>query len=109
RGVLYEFALTPDVFDAKVVDGALVLGFTLVQFLTGMCDNGLVASLHKGRWLDCVEDRVKRLSPDLKDKILSCFKTLHDRHRLVRHPRRLAGDPTNDHDWLDLALESHWK
>jgi hypothetical protein len=108
--VLYEFVLTPDVFDRKVLGGNPALGVTLIQLLRGMCDNGLVANLHRDRWFNCVEDRVEQLSadlPNLKDKILSCFKTLHDRHRFVRHPRRLDGDPAGDNEWLDLALESH--
>jgi len=105
--VLYEFALTPDVFHSALLDDKPVLGVILIQLLRGMCDNGLVANLHKDRWLEYTKVRLERVSPDLKDKILSCFKTLHDRHRFVRHPRRLAGDPTNDSDWLELALESH--
>lgn len=105
--MLYEFAMTPDVFDATAVDLNPALGVILVQLLRGMCDNGLIANLHKNRWLGYVKDRIERLSPGLKDKIFTCFNTLHDRHRFVRHPRRLAGDPASANDWLELALESH--
>src|ERR671925_365444 len=40
-------------------------------------------------------------------KVIACLNTLHDRHRLVRHPRRMQSDPTADSEWLELALESH--
>lgn len=106
--MLYEFAMTPDVFDTTVVDADPTLGVILVQLLRGMCDNGLIANLHRDRWVRHVmEQRLTRLSSSLRDKVISCLNTLHDRHRLVRHPRRMQGDPTADSEWLDLALESH--
>jgi hypothetical protein len=74
-----------------------------------MCDNGLIANLHKDYWQRCVKDRIERLSPSVKDKVIACFKILDDRHRFVRHPRKQTGDPASDIDWLDLALESHAK
>jgi hypothetical protein len=106
--VLYEFAMTPDVFDTTVVDDDPTLGVALVQLLRGMCDNGLIANLHRDRWARHVmEHRLKRLPPTFRDKVITCLNTLHDRHRLVRHPRRMQGDPTADSEWLELALESH--
>jgi hypothetical protein len=100
--------MTPDVFDAAVVDSNPTLGVVLVQLLRGMCDNGLVANLHRERWIGHVmEHRLAGLSPNLRDKVISCLKILHDRHRLVRHPRRMQGEPTADGEWLELALESH--
>lgn len=106
--VLYEFAITPEVFDVSVVGGNPTLGRVLVELLRGLCDNGMVANLNKDRWIRHVkDDRVQRLVPDLKDKVVACLNTLQDRHRLVRHPRRVVGDPATDTEWLDLALESH--
>lgn len=106
--MLYEFAITPDVFRPDVVNADPVLGLTLVQLLRGLCDNGLVANLHKDRWIrHIMNNNVATLSPALRDTIITCLNVLHDRHRLVRHPRRLQGDPASDHEWLDLALESH--
>jgi hypothetical protein len=106
--VLYEFAMPPDVFATTVVDGDPTLGVVLVQLLKGMCDNGLIANLHRDRWTrHVIEHRLTRLSPALRDKVVACLNTLHDRHRLVRHPRRMQGDPTADGEWLELALESH--
>lgn len=106
--MLYEFAMTPELFDASTanVDGSA--GTVLVELLRGIAENGLLANLHKDRWLRHVtEARVSSLPPTLKDKIMTCLKVLHDRHRLVRHPKCMSGDPSSDLDWLNLALDSH--
>jgi len=106
--LLYEFAITPDVFRVDVVGADPVLELTLVQLLRGLYDNGMVANLHKDRWIRHIRDNhVATLSPTLRDKIITCLNVLENRHRLVRHPRRVQGDPASDKEWLDLALESH--
>ncbi len=106
--MLYEFAMTPDLFDASVANSDSSAGIILVELLRGIAENGLLANLHKDRWLRHVtEQRVTTLSPALKDKVLTCLSVLHDRHRLVRHPKCVAGDPDTDQDWLKLAFDSH--
>lgn len=106
--MLYEFAMTPELFDASVqgTDGSA--GVILVELLRGMAENGLLANLHKDRWLRHVtEKKATTLSPALRDKIFACLSVLDGRHRLVRHQKRMSGDPACDMDWLNLALESH--
>ncbi len=106
--MLYEFAMTPDLFDASVQNANGTAGVILVELLKGIAENGLLANLHKDRWLrHVINDRISTLSPDLKDKVQTCLSVLHDRHRLVRHPRCMNGDPGTDVDWLMLALDSH--
>jgi len=106
--VLYEFAMTPDLFDASVANTDGRASIILVELLRGIAENGLSANLHKDRWLRHVtEKRATTLSPALKDKVLACLSVLHDRHRLVRHPKCMAGDPGNDKEWLNLAFDSH--
>lgn len=104
--MLYEFAMTPDLFDAAVIntDNA---GTILVQLLRGIAENGLLADLHKNKWSSHITSRVNSLQPSIKDKVMTCLVKLRDRHRLVRHPRCMTGDPITDQDWLNLALESH--
>jgi hypothetical protein len=100
--------MTPNLFDASVIDPDPRAGVVLVELLRGIAENGLLANLHKDRWLRHVlEQRIGSLPPGLKDRILTLLNRLHDRHRLVRHPRCQAGDPATDYDWLRLALESH--
>lgn len=106
--MLYEFAMTPDLFDASVANTNGSASIILVELLRGIAENGLLANLHKDRWLRHVtEKRATTLSPALKDKVLTCLSVLHDRHRLVRHPKCMAGDPGTDKEWLNLAFDSH--
>lgn len=106
--MLYEFAMTPELFDASVVNAESSAGIVIVELLRGLAENGLLANLHKDRWLRHVtEERTNTLSPALKDKVLACLSVLDSRHRLVRHPKCMTGDPGTDVDWLNLSLESH--
>jgi len=73
--VLYEFAMTPDLFDASVANSDGSASIILVELLRGIAENGLLANLHKDRWLRYVtEKRTTTLSPALKDKVLACLK-----------------------------------
>lgn len=104
--MLYKFAMTPDLFDASVVDSDHA-GTILVQLLRGIEENGLLADLHKGKWSSHIHHRLDTLAPALKDKVKTCLNVLDNRHRLVRHPKCMSGDPQGDKDWLNLAFHSH--
>jgi len=100
--------MTPDLFDATAINADGRASVILVELLRGFAENGLLANLHRDRWQRHVtEDRIVSLSPALRDKVLTCFSLLHGRHRLVRHPRSVSGDPVSDLDWLNLSLDSH--
>ncbi|HRH40157.1 MAG TPA: hypothetical protein PKY82_00840 [Pyrinomonadaceae bacterium] len=104
--MLYEFGITPDTFDHPNYRTHRQNEVSIIQLLRGVIENGLIADLHKGRWLeDVFNSRVSSLSPGLKDKIESCLKILNDRHRLVRHPK-CPNNPACDADWFNLLLES---
>jgi len=106
--MLYEFAMTPDLFDASVINTDEKGGVIIVELLRGIAENGLLANFHKDRWLRHIkEERTMTLSPALRDKVLTCLSVLHDRHRLVRHPKCMAGDPSTDQEWLNLVFDSH--
>jgi len=105
--VLYEFAMTPDLFHSSVTSEDDPTGTTLVQLLRGIEKNGLLADLHKGCWGRHVTERIASLPDNLKRKVMDCLNILYDRHRLVRHPKCMYGDPASDPDWLNLALASH--
>ena len=96
--------MTPELFDkSNACRGEVIL----LQLLRNMEKNGLLANLNKDKWVPYVEEKIEKLEPALRDKILTCFKRLKDQHRFVRHPKRMEGDPITDQDWLDLALNSH--
>ncbi len=105
--MLYEIAITPDVFDSHVV-GVEKVGLILSLMLQ-LGENGVIANLHTGRWIGQVYHRVQTLPQYLKSDIIDCLETLDGRHRLIRHQKRKDGDPKNDQEWLDLALDSHRK
>lgn len=105
--LLYEFAMTPDLFDPGLISTNPQLEIILVELLRGMCDNGLVANLHNEGWHSYVRTRLTGLAPDLQHRVIECLTTLHDRNRLVTHPSRVGGNPVDDHDWFELALVSH--
>lgn len=106
--MLYEFAITPDVFDPSIHETNPALSVTVVELLRGICDNGLVANLHRAAWSRHVrEQRIGDLPQDLRDRIIACLEMLDRRQRLVRHPRGTAGDIPSDQEWLTLALNSH--
>lgn len=104
--MLYEFAMTPDLFDKKVISDDLA-GTILVQLLRGLEVNGLLADFHKGKWSEHITQRMVSISPKWLDKIKACLTVLKDRNRLVRHPKCMSGDPQCDGDWLNLAFESN--
>ena len=105
--MLYEYAMTPDIFHSNFLDTNDTSGIILVEILRGLAQFGVLANLNRGSWIRYVEPRVNTLSPALKDKVLSCLKILKDRNRLVKHPKSMTGDPSSDCDWLKLALVSH--
>lgn len=110
--MLYEFAMTPELFGAPFAASNKGTEYILPEILRRIAENGMLANLNKDRWSRHVEERLATLSessPMLKGKILTCLTVLDDRHRLVRHPKSKSGDPSTDQDWLDLAFESHEK
>ena len=106
--MLYEFAMTPELFDSSVANSGNSSSVILVEILKGLTENGLLANLHGGRWFTHVRDqRVTSLSPKLKNDVITLLNTLRDRHRLPLHPKSVQYDPKTDQQWLNLALESH--
>ena len=106
--MLYEFAMTPDLFDSSIASTNTSGGIILLELLRGIAENGLLANLHKDRWLRHItEERAMSLPPNIHDKVLTCLSVLYDRHRLVRHPKCLTGEPSSDQEWLNLTFDSH--
>lgn len=106
--MLYEFAMTPELFDKNVAEQSAAASIVLLQLLRGIAENGLIADLHKERWQKHVtNERLITLSQDVRDKIRTCLSLLHDRHRFVRHPKSRNGEPLNELDWLNTAIDEH--
>jgi hypothetical protein len=105
--MLFEIAITPDVFDGSLAGSDPALGHELRELLREIAAGGLVANLDKGEWERHVASRAAGWAPSVRTALISHLSRLDDLHRLVRHPQRKAGHPANDAEWLDLALESH--
>ena len=107
--MLFSFAITPDVFEPWAINDTNREGVIVVTLLRGIADNGLLANLQNGLWLTDVR-RIQdedKASPDLRHKINTCLSVLHDRHRLVKHPKGSHRDEADEYRWLFWALERH--
>ena len=107
--MLYNYAITPDVFDAWTISEKNREGLIAVELLRGMQQNGLLADLHNGQWLSQVlrQQDSGALPAALRDRINSCLTVLQNRHRIVRHPACQPRPETDDFRWLHWALETH--
>src|SRR4051794_7126122 len=105
--LVYEFALTPDVFDYSQVKADPKFDIILIQILRGLFDNSVLADLHGGEWAKSIKERIRRLSPTVQADVVQCLNTLVDRHRIIRYPRWLKIVPTTATDWANVALDSH--
>jgi hypothetical protein len=102
--MLYEFALIHDVFDPATLNPDAGLRVALTEILRGIERNGLIANLHKERWLKHIsEDLIPQISPSTRDVIIAALGQLDNRHRIVRHPKNPGCDPASNREWLDTA------
>jgi hypothetical protein len=105
--MLFEYAVTPDIFDFDLLNENAELSRKLIEFLRGLLENGMVADLDKGKLSRHIQgDRIGALSHSLRERILPLLNLLHDRHRFVQHPQTAITDPRDDFCWLEAALES---
>ncbi len=106
--MVYEFAITPELFDASVIN-AENESEKLIEILRAINDNGgILADLNKGGWAKYVRQKMDTLPQKQKDRFLKLLTKLKDRNRLVRHQKGKR-PPSTDQDWLKLALNSHEK
>lgn len=108
--MLYQYALTPDAFEASAVNNMNPPGVVLTQLLRGMCENGLLANLNAGRWIAEVlrAQQNAAFPPSVRDRVESCLKLLHDRNRLVLHPRGSVDHDGDEFRWIKWSLERHY-
>ena len=66
--MLYEFSITPELFDVSVAGSDKRTGVILVQILRGIAENGLLVNLgdDDNQWLSYVEKRRKALPSSFK-------------------------------------------
>jgi hypothetical protein len=103
--LLYEFALTPEVFDKKIFAKDNANYVILNEVLKGISVNGTLANLDNNNWIKNVSSRINQLNPKEKDRLLSLIKIINDRKRLVKYPGSIT--PNDDVEWLQLAINTH--
>jgi hypothetical protein len=104
--MLYEYAITPQVFDAATLESD-VLQVILLQLFKELAHDGLISALGKDKWRDVVWEKLGYLTPSTRDKVQSALKLLLDRHRFVRHPKAAGTPPELELDWVGLAINDH--
>lgn len=98
----------PDVFSASVNERNPVLEVILEEFLQGVLQSGLIASLDEDQWRPNVLQQVQQLPEGRhRQRVIALLAQLQKDGRLVRHHKCDAGTPRNPNEWRALALESH--
>ena len=106
--MLYDFAVTPEVFERDVLKEDAAPGGIVLQLLRGMIDNGTVANLDQGRWLTQVMRSLREgVAPSVRDRVLTCLAILDNRNRLIRRTQASGLPPNDEFRWLNWALECH--
>ncbi len=104
--MLYEFAITPEVFDPGVIAKHPHLESSLGVILREICRNGLLANLNRGKWLQLVNGTfLPKLSFELQSEVREYLEYLDNRKRLVPCPLGIANDPVGPEDWFYAANE----
>ena len=108
--MLYELAITPDVFDADHIERDIEHRIELRDLLRHLAEVGMVADLDGQKWRPhvdaCLAPKQERTSNASSD-LMKVLELLARRHRLAPHPKRKAGPASTDQHWLELIRESH--
>ena len=104
--MLYEFAITPEVFHPKVIAEQPQIETGIEHILDAICKDGLIDNLHKGQWMNLVQGKLlPGLPSTLRDEIREKLEYLDNRKRILSCPECSAGEPTNTDHWLEAAKE----
>lgn len=108
--MLYEWALTPDVFDATMLNADARLSLVVLEILRSLGRDGVLANLDNERWVKHIEGiRLAHpdYNPNLRARVLECLSHLKDRKRLVKYPSAGTERPETDRAWFDLTLKAN--
>lgn len=104
--MIYEFAITPGVFDADVLQDPDVAR-DLIRVLEGLTSNGLVSDIASEELQTELGRRIHRLPAGrVKEEVMTLVSLLDRRQRFV--PREYVGQvwPNTDPEWYDEAVAS---
>jgi hypothetical protein len=106
--MLYDYGITPGLFDSGILHGSADVARDLVRVLEGLCENGLVGDVCDGHLRPMIGRTVTALPPgQLRDELRVCLEVLDKRQRFVVRPYVGPGWPETDVEWLDEVLAAH--
>ncbi|EKS8379612.1 hypothetical protein QC477_005140 [Bacillus cereus] len=104
--MLYELALTPELFNKDKLKSR---SFELVVLDTAFKEilkNGILANLDNENWIIDVKARLDKLEPSVRDKFIQLLNHLKDHKRIVTYPSNEI-KPIDDFGWLKHTLKTH--
>src|SRR5205809_844689 len=105
--MLYEFALTPGIFDPQAVTSNSAVARDLILFLDGLRDNGLVGDLCDGELRREIGRKLAAFpSGPLREQLRFYFELMDKRQRFVTRAYIGPGWPGDELTWFDEALRS---
>lgn len=103
--MIYEFAMTPGVFDPSLCNNRDQWELQLRYLAKGIMTDGLVADLQDGHWSHFVHSQFSNGLLDLKANEL--LKKLRNSNRLRIRPRCLSTLCNVEPEWLSESVRSH--
>lgn len=106
--MLYEFGLSPGVFDKSLITSNDYLARDLVRFLDGLQQNGLIGNLCDGELRREIGRKLAALpSGRLREELRYGLEMLDRRQRFIDRPYAGPGWPDDDATWFQEAVTSH--
>jgi hypothetical protein len=100
--MLHEISALPDIFEYASFSNDRE--DAMDSFFFHLCENGILANLGNGLWLDCVNQM--KMPPTLRAMTVAYLKKLYDGHRIINCPLKEFPEERKD-DWGWLAEQAH--
>lgn len=106
--MLYEFALSPGIFEEGLITSNDHLARDLVRILDGLQHNGLIANLCDGNLRREIGRKIASLpSGPLREDLRCGLEMLDKRQRFISRPYVGPGWPDDDVSWFQEAVNAH--
>lgn len=106
--MLYEFGLSPGIFEKELLTSNHHVARDLVRLLDGLRDNGLIGNLCDGELRREIARKIASLpSGPLREELRYGLEMLDRRQRFVSRSYIGPGWPDDDATWFQEAVNSH--
>jgi len=106
--MLKEICIIPQVFDKTFLNEDTWKD--LKSLLENIENSGYIVGLNNNDWKKTIREKINtrvilnNIDEKIVDKFNSILNVLHDRNRIVGHPKGMI-KPTTENDWLKIAYE----